>query len=83
MLEFINCFKGAFEAEVKKQDGNKSNNDWEKVLPSRSFSGVSAVYQLEGGPVPLTVMADTWKLYWLPFSSPIKEFSTERKKIAE
>lgn len=62
MLEFINCFKGDFEAEVKKkqkQNGNKSNNDWGKVLPSRSFSGVSAVYQLEGGPVPLTVMADT------------------------
>lgn len=43
----------------------------EMHLPSRSFSGVSAVYQSEGGPVPFTVMAATWKLYWLPFSSPV------------
>lgn len=45
----------------------------EMHLPSRSFSGVSAVYQSEGGPVPFTVMAATWKLYWLPFSSPGKQ----------
>lgn len=48
-------------------------------LPSRSFSGVSAVYQSEGGPVPFTVMAATWKLYWLPFSSPGKETNKQNK----
>lgn len=41
-----------------------------EFIPSRSFSGVSAVYQSLNGPVPLTVMAATWKLYWLPFSRP-------------
>lgn len=32
-------------------------------LPSRSFSGVSAVYQSLAGPVPFAVIAATWKLY--------------------
>lgn len=41
-------------------------------LPSRSFSGVSAVYQSLAGPVPFAVIAATWKLYWLPFSRPGK-----------
>lgn len=41
-----------------------------EFIPSRSFSGVSAVHQSLNGPVPLTVMAATWKLYWLPFSRP-------------
>lgn len=52
-------------------------------LPSRSFSGVSAVYQSLTGPVPLAVMAATWKLYWLPFSRPGgrgTETETKRKR---
>lgn len=40
-------------------------------IPSKSFSGVSAVDQSLNGPVPLAVMAATWKLYWLPFSRPV------------
>ena len=74
--QFFNVLWG----RSNRKDRNQSNNDWYKGSPSRSFSGVSAVYQLDGGPVPLTVMADTWKLYWLPFSSPVKEFSTEENE---
>lgn len=49
-------------------------------LPSRSFSGVSAVYQSLAGPVPFAVIAATWKLYWLPFSRPGKR-KRERKHV--
>ena len=40
------------------------------LSPSRSFSGVSPVNHSLAVPVPLVVMAATWKLYWLPFSRP-------------
>lgn len=52
------------------------------VMGERSYHqdrSLASLLWASWAPVPLTVMADTWKLYWLPFSSPVKEFSTEGK----